>query len=904
VTEILQFALLGISTGSLYALVSIGIVAVYRASGVLNFAAGATGAVGAFAFYNLRDQYHVNWMVALVVALIIGGVVGGLTHFLVIDLLRTASSLAKVIGTLGVMSVVLGLLVVRYGAGSPVQPTSPLPATLWHLGNIVISSDRVIIIAIAIGLAIALWLVYAKTPFGLATSAVAESRTMAAASGIACSAVERANFVLAGAVSALAAMLMAPIIGLDAATLALGLIFPALAAALVGRFSSFAWTVVSALVIGALQSEAERYQANVAGWIHWSSLQGLDTTIPLLIVVVVVVARGRTRSSRGDESNQLPLPGNGLISPVGLLITAGAGLIMLFVLDTAWQAALTTSFAWGLVILSVVVLTGFTGQLSLGQIAVAGFGAWVAGRLYATEGLPFELVLVLGMLAAVPVGLVVAIPALRTRGVDLAIVTLGLGMAIQALILNNTSLTGGLNGTTVSNPKVFGISVDPIYHPQRFGAVALVLFVVAGLGVANLRRGRAGRRLLAVRSNERAAASLGIGVYGAKLYAFGLAAAIAGVGGVLIAFQSSNVQYAEQFDVFGSIQVVQFTVMGGLAFATGAIGGSFLVVGGIFSQILSSLFDANQWLLVIGGVGVLLTLRSAPEGLAALNAHLLHPVAKRLGQIGTKSASIPEPRLPREAVEVEVRDVTMRFGGITALSKVSFSVRPGEIVGLIGPNGAGKTTLLDIVTGFTRPTEGSIFLNGTDITRWSPEKRARARVARSFQAVELFGELTVRENLLVAADRQRGRRYVYDLIHPGRLPVSQVVEELIEDFGLGDVLHKRPSDLSYGMTRLVGIARAIATEPSVLFLDEPAAGLDPGEREELGREIERIAKDRGIAVVLVEHDVPLVMRVCERVLVLDFGRKIAEGLPGQVASDPAVVAAYLGDEAPKTEEAA
>jgi len=899
--EFLRFALLGAATGALYALVALGIVLAYRASGVLNFAAGATGAAAAFGFYDLRDKHHVYWLLALVAALVIGGAIGALTRVIVMGVLREASALARLIATLGLMTLIQGLVVVRYGGDTLGQPKSILPVHLDTLpGHLVITSDRIWIIGFAILLAVGLWFVYAKTSFGLATSAVAENRRIAAASGLAPATIELANFTLAGILAAAAAILLAPIVGLAAGTLTVGLILPALAAALVGRFSSFSLTVAGAFLIGILQGEAQRYQSEVADFIHWKNLQGLGNAVPLLVVVVIIVAGGRARAARGDESTRLPLPGSGFVSPVVIAIAAAVGAVLLLTLDTSWADALTTSFAWALVILSVVVVTGYAGQLSLSQFAFAGFGAWVAGRLFATHGLPFLVVLVLGVAATVPVGLVVALPALRTRGVNLAVVTLALSLMIQALIFDNSTLTGGFSGTSLPNPTLFGFSIDPIKHPDRFGLVVLAAFVLCGLMVANLRRGRAGRRLLAVRSNERAAASLGIGVYGAKLYAFSLAAALAALAGVFLAFQRQNVVFG-QFNVFGSIQAIQFAVMGGIAWTSGSVAGSLIVGGGVFAKILSSLFDVNRWLLVIGGAGVLLTIRNAPEGIASINAHLFSPIARKLGRIGEGRATLVEPRRVRPRLTVEVRDLVVRFGGVRALDGVGFTVHPGEVLGLIGPNGAGKTTLLDVVTGFTRPTDGTVLVDGEDITKWSPERRARAGLGRSFQAVELFEEMTVRENLLVAADRQDPRRYLTDLVRPGRQPVSEIVDELIHEFRLGEVLDERPSGLSYGTTRIVGIARAMAAEPAVLFLDEPAAGLDAAETEELGREIRRIATERGIAVVLVEHDVPLVMRICDRVVVLDFGRKIADGTTAEVSKDPAVIAAYLGEATEATE---
>src|SRR5947209_9708823 len=331
--EFLRFALLGASSGALFALVALGIVLAYRASGVLNFAAGATGAAAAFVFYDLRDERDVYWLLALVIALVVGGAIGALTRVIVMGVLRTASSLAKLIATLGLMTLIQGLLIVRYGGDTLGQPKSILPVKLWTITDeLVITSDRVYIIGFAIVLALALWFVYARTNFGLATSAVAENRRVAAASGLAPSMIELANFTLAGVLAAVAAILLAPIVGLTAATLTVGLILPSLAAALVGRFSSFALTVAGAFLIGILQGEAQRYQSDVARWIHWSNLQGLGNAVPLLVVVVIIVAGGTARAARGDESTRLPLPGSGLVSPIGIAVASIVGAVLVLTL--------------------------------------------------------------------------------------------------------------------------------------------------------------------------------------------------------------------------------------------------------------------------------------------------------------------------------------------------------------------------------------------------------------------------------------------------------------------------------------------------------------------------------------------------------------------------------------------
>jgi ABC-type branched-subunit amino acid transport system ATPase component/ABC-type branched-subunit amino acid transport system permease subunit len=746
-----------------------------------------------------------------------------------------------------------------------------------------LGEDRLILLAAAIALAAVLRAVYSKTRFGLATSAIAENRRAASTVGWSAQSVELANFAIAGGLSALAAIFLAPTVGLTVVTLTL-LVLPALAGALLGGFSSFSLTVAGAAVIGILQSLLGRY----------NHTPGVADSVPFLVIVVVMVAGGRARPARGDVASRLPLPGSGRVAIVPLVVGSLIAGILVFQLDPSWVDAITTTAIVAVLILSVVVVTGYAGQLSLCQWALAGFGAWVAARMVATQGAPFWLAALVGLAATVPLGLVLALPAMRTRGLNLAVATLGLALVVQSMILDNIKLTGGLAGTTIGKPSLFGVNLDPIAHPSRYAVLVLVVLVLAGLMVANLRRGRSGRRLLAVRSNERAAASLGVGVYGAKLHAFAVAAFLAAIAGVLTIFRSPTAVFT-QFDVFGSITAVQYAVVGGIGWAGGSVVGALLASGGLLAKLVDSLVSIDKWLPIIAGVSVVTILKQSPDGLASMYAAF----GRRLRRLWPKALSRPvrplpaEPRRQRERAVLEMRAIGVRFGGVVALDDVSLTVSPGEVVGLIGPNGAGKTTLLDAVSGFTQPQRGQVLVNGQTINRWSPVRRARAGISRSFQAVELFEEMTVAENLLVAADRQSPSRYLIDLVRPGRQPHSEIMDEVIKDFHLEDVLDRRPSELDHGAGRLVGIARAIVTEPFVVFLDEPAAGLGSAERSELSEVIRLVAR-RGIAVVLVEHDVPLVLSTCDRVVVLDFGRQIAAGTPDEIRHHPEVIRAYLG----------
>jgi ABC-type branched-subunit amino acid transport system ATPase component/ABC-type branched-subunit amino acid transport system permease subunit len=881
-TTALTFALLGLGVGATYAIAAMGLVAVYRGSGIVNFAHVGMAVVGAFTCAEAREA---GWPIvaAVLFGLACSAVVGLLTHLVVMQRMQRASTLARVVATLGLLLVLQSAAALKYGDGLALVP-SLLPNDPVHVGDVSVGADRLWLVVVSGLVGAVLWAVYRFTRFGQLTTAVGESPRAVAAIGRSPQRVAMANWVIGAVLAGAAGILLAPVVGLSVAQLSL-LLIPGLAAALVGGFSSFGLTWAGALAIGVAEAEITRY-VSAPGW---------ASACPILVVIAVLLLRGHALPERGATQDRLPAVGSGLLRAGVVVACVAAMAVLVSVLGVSWVDAITMAATTGLICLSLTVVTGYAGQLSLAQFALAGCAALVAARSSVAWGLPFWLAAIFAIAVTSAVGLLVALPALRIRGVTLGIVTLGIAVVVEQAVMGNPAYTGGALGTTVEPPSIAGLSLDATVHPTRYALLCVALLAVAATIVSNLRRGMTGRRLLAVRGNERAAASLGLNVVAMKLYAFAVSAALAAAGGVLLAFQSPTVVF-EGYDAQRSIDVLGVTVIGGLGFIGGALTGAVGAPGGPVAYGLDQVSDSRDLLGVITGGVMLLTLVVAPNGVFPWKAR---QIARLRRERPREPVRLPSPGARAHAPQAASRRLSasrlsVAFGATQALDDVGLELESGEVLGVIGPNGAGKTTLIDVLTGLTRPDHGSVRLDGLDITALSLTARARRGVVRSYQSLELFSDLNVADNLRVASDLQSRAAWASDLLWPRDAPLPEAAVRALVELRLDDVLERTPDELPYGQRRLLAIARALAAQPSILLLDEPAAGLDESERAELARLLRRLTEHWGLAVLLVEHDVTLVAQASDRVLALDFGRQIAQGAPDEVLRADAVVRAYLG----------
>jgi len=886
--EIVRFAIIGAAAGAIYALLGLGVNVVFRASRVINFSHAAIAITAAYAYRDFLE--FAPGPVALVLAILVGTLIGALTDVLIMRPLAAASTLTKAIATIGVLITLQALLNIRYGYLPSVVP-SLLPTEPVRIGELSIGLDRILIFAICLALTAALYVIYRKSSFGIATTALSVNpRSLAALGRWSPRSVSFINWMIGGALAGLAGVLLAPISALSPA-LALILVVPILSAALLGNLSSFWLTFVGGVAIGITQAEISRLPL----------APGLQEAIPFFVIVILLAIRGSSLPARGEVGEKLPRIGSGRIPVLpAVALTLLVFVLIQWVLPEKWVVAITVGLIAAVILLSLVVVTGYAGQLSLASYALAGVAALVSAHMVATFGWSFIPAAIVGILATAPVGLLVGLPAVRTRGTSLAVVTLGLAVAFQSLILDNSAITNGQTGLEVGNPTIFGLDISAIFYPRRFGVFVLIVFVLVAIAVLNLRRSAAGRRMLAVRGNERAAASVGVSVIRTKLYAFVVSGLISGVGGVLLAFTNIYVVLGNPGGRFGpsfSINAIASITVGGVGFVSGAVIGTLTEPGAVMNQILQFITDGG-WFNLIGGVLLLLTVVTAPSGIAAnfvpLFARLGRGFRRRRG-LAVETQDLGDIVVERvEPAVLTVHGLNVSFGPNRVLHGVDLEVTGGKVLGIIGPNGAGKTTLVDAITGYAKPESHSILLDGSPVPVLAPVKIAKAGIARSFQALDLFEDLSVLDNLVVASDRNSLVSTVLAGVVPGKPRLSEAAKAAVKTFGLVDRLNDLPEDLSYGERRLLAIARALASRPRVILLDEPAAGLGSEERRELRSLVRSLADDWGIAVLIIEHDVELVLSVSDEIVALDFGRVIARGTPEAVRRDPAVISAYLG----------
>ena len=641
----LTFLLLGLGAGSIYAALGMSLVQTYRSSGVINFATGSVATYVTYVYATLRKsgEYFVpvpgvpqiplcgplDFWPALVIALLTAGLLGLGMYWVVFRWLVNALPLAKIVASLGVMVVLQGSIGLRFGTSAvPVDPIFPVGTI--SAGGLVIPRDRLYLAATIVVIAVALWALTRFSRFGLTTRAAADNEKGAVLVGISPHRVASVNWVIGALVTGLGGILLSPIVPLTPGAYTL-FIVPALAAALVGGLSAIGPTVVAGLLIGAVQSEITKLQT-----LSWWPTTGLGDAVPVVVIVLVLFLRGRSIPQRGLVFDAT-LPRSP--TPRAVLPTALVGLVVLvgasMVLTGQYRAGLTMSMIMAVLALSWVVIVGYVGQISLAQLSLAGVGAFLTSAATTSWHIPFPLSILVAALGATVVGVVIGLPALRIRGIHLAIVTLGGALALQSVWFANSKLNGGADGARVESPTLFGLDLGigsgEAYPRVEFSLVAVVVLILVALVVASVRRSRLGGRMLAVRVNDRAAAAGGIDVARTKLLAFAVAAFLAGVAGSLLAYQLSSVS-APSFDIFVGLTLFAIIYLTGVTSMTGAILAGILAPGGIFYVFLSRWVDPGSYYDLVSGLLLIDAAIRNPDGFAGRLLGLGRSVGRRFGR--------------------------------------------------------------------------------------------------------------------------------------------------------------------------------------------------------------------------------------------------------------------------------
>lgn len=916
-----QIVYLGVIDGLLIGLLALGVVLIYRASGVINFAVGSLGVLSASLLALLVLTYGWPFWPAAIVSVVAGGLIAAALELTVITRLFRAPRVILLVATIGIAQLCELLQVAL--PDIDVSMANRYPVALsgrWEILGLRVRGVELMVIIVVPALTAALTYYLQRTAQGRAIRAAASNPDLARLTAISPKIISTITWIIAGLLAAVALILVAGINGQPSGFRSLGpaTLVQVLAAALIGRLRNFPMAMIAGVALGLLRSLLV---------FNWPTTAGLyDGSLFLIVIATTMLASRRLTGS--DESFSFvpttrPLPHavarlwwvrHSSRIGIGLLIAVAAILPFLVTLASR-QLLFSEVLLFAMIGISLVVLSGWTGQISLGQAALAGIGglttaALVAGRdigvglggasfTLALPDIHFLLALLVGAVVTGAVAVVIGLGALRIRGFHLAIATLALALLGQQFLWRRPFLSGG--SYTVSLPRATGpVNLDDQRTYYFFSLIALVVVIVL---VARMRATGVGRRWLAVRDNSTAASAYTISPSRAGIQAFVVSGVIAGLGGGLLAGLYVSIGLTQKFQLEHSIEVVAIAVIGGAGTVVGPI------LGAVWIKGLPAVWPGNELVpLLTSSIGLLVLLMYFPGGLAQV------VLTGRDRFLAWYAARLPEPEPPprREVASVVSRsgaaattgpvlvaeEVTVTFGGLTAVDNASFRVHAGEVVGLIGTNGAGKTTLMNAISGFV-PCSGRIELEGRAIEKVAADRRAALGLGRAFQQSRLFPDLTVLETLAVAAESRQRTSFTTAVAHlPNgyhRDRAQRAHAQDIADFlGLGPYADKFTSELSTGTRRIVELGCLLALEARVLCLDEPTGGVAQREVEAFAPLLLSIKDQLGAAMLVIEHDMPMIMQISHRIYCLEAGRVIAEGSPAEVRADSAVIASYLG----------
>lgn len=913
----------GAVQGLAIAMVAVGIVLVYRSSRVINFAVGNLGVVGATLLCLLSVQYGVPMWVALPVCLAVGVLAAALVELTVIRRLFTAPRVVVLVATIGVAQLALAVALALPDVDDVAARFPVAVSSSREVAGILVSGPQLtILVVVPVVVGVLAWFLN-RTQLGKAVHAASDNAELARLSGVNPKMVSTLVWSIAGLLSTLSVILIAGQAGSATTVVSLGpdTLVRALAAAVIAGLWSFRRAVAAAVVIGVAQS--------VVGY-RFIDQPGLIDFLLLIAVLVAVYFQGKGNAETASftfTARPRPMPEHlakiwwaRLMDRSGVIVLLAIALVLPLVKTAPSDHILySVILAYAICGTSLTVLTGWAGQVSLGQMAFAGVGALLAATLtkgvvldigwgdtqlvdVAFTGNPFWFSIIVASLVTAGLAALMGIGSLRVQGLLLAVTTFAFALAAEKFFYRWPVLNGDSNGVApFTRESLLGLDMA---SQRTYYYTVLVVLVLLLVTVSRQRRTGIGRRIIAVRDNPDSAAAYTVAALPTKLWAFAFAGGVAGLGGSLLAGALQQVPYSLQyFRVEDSLVLVCLVVIGGLGSTTGPVLGALWVVG-----LAAFAPDSQLVPLLTSSVGLLVLLMFFPTGFAGI-AHRV-----RSAMIGWAERRVPradEPATKRPPVTMTVpreedshgdvlvvTGIGVSFGGRRALDGVDLRVGQGEVVGLIGANGAGKSTLMNAIGGYCTST-GSVSLLGNEISGLAAHQRAGLGLGRTFQAARLFPELTVRETVEVALEARHRTGFVSSSLWlPPALKAERArraeADEILDYLGLGRYAESYISELSTGTRRVVELAGLLAVRARLMCLDEPTAGVAQRETEAFGPLLLEIRKELGAAMLVIEHDMPLIMGISDRVYCLEAGQVIASGSPSDVRDDPRVVASYLG----------
>lgn len=887
----LSAIILGLISGATFGLAGVGLVVTYKTSGVFNFAHGAIATVSCYLFYSLHSDHGMHWALAAIICVFVLPIPMSLVLEYVGRSLARAGLAAQVVATIGMTLIVQSGIDLYYGTEESRSVDVFMPIGSKEIGGAFVTYEQMIFCGIAAGATLLLYLFFKLSRLGVAMRGIVDDPGLLSLAGTDPVRVRRAGWLIGVSFASLSGVLLSTSpeqSTLNSAALTLA-VTAAFGAAALGGFTSLPLTFAGGLAIGALRDVCT-YQFPTG------DLARLPVAIPYLVLFAVLLVFPRRYLL--DKARLSARDSIGWSAPWQVQVVGG--LVLVGFLATVPEFADVRLGVWTQTVASIIVflslglLTRLSGQVSLCHMSFMAIGTATLAQLTTNHGVPWFLALVLAGLVAVPIGAVLAIPAMRLTGLYLALATFGFGVILQAIFYSQDYMFGA-TGIDVSRPP--GLDGG-----REFYYFVLAVAVTVGLFVVALARSRLGRLLRGMAGSPTAMTTAGTSLNVTRTLVFCLSAFLAAIGGALFSLSLSS-ETRVSTTGFPTFQSLIFLVVVVISlgrepwYAPMAAAMVYLIPSYVTSA------ETTRWLNLIFGltavVFVMLPPRAFEVPLPIRNG--LDKLCRRTGPPGgagdETAPTIPAQRVSEGALAVE--QVTVAFGGNIAVKEFSLTARTGVITGLIGPNGAGKTTTFNAASGLVRPRSGNVSIDGRSVTRTGVAARARKGLGRTFQRMELVDAMTVRDNVAIGWEGSRAAWNPF--AHLVALPSEKRAMRAATDAAialcdLGSVVDTPVGTLSTGQRRLVELARCLAGPFRVLLLDEPSSGLDKVETARFAEILRRVVAERGVGILLVEHDMSLVMDVCEYIYVLDFGVPLLDGTPAMVRASAAVRAAYLGDD--------